>query len=104
MASKIKVYSPKIHRKGTTEEGVDVEYEEADDPFMIKSPQGPNSLLQDAIEKPIELQTFRVKRGNTVITKAAIEEDFDESEVKFLFEKLGSMKKSSLLKYVYLPP
>jgi len=98
MASKIKVYSPKIHRKGTTEEGVDIEYEEISDPFMLRSPKGPNSLVQD-MEKPMETTTFRMKRGNTIVSKQPeFEEEFDEKEIESLFTELGNHKKSNLLK------
>ncbi len=99
MANKIKAYSPKMHRKGTTEEGVDVEYEEIFDPFVLKSPKGANSIIQDMMDKPNEPTTFRMRKTGTMMTKQPdFEEDFDESEIEELFNQLKNQKKSILLK------
>ena len=99
MSNKVKVFSSTFHRKGSGEEGVEVELEELNDP-ILRSPNHKSSIKED-FERS-EFMSFRTKgRMNTINgspVKIEDHEDYDEVEVQFLFKELGGQKKSHLLK------
>lgn len=100
MSNKPKVYNPIIHRRGTTEEGLEVEYQEIPDPGA-KSPVGPTSS-NDAEKSNFE--TFRLKERSSTLAQnkekeKEAEEDTDEDkEVDVLYQELRGQKKANLLK------
>ncbi|RZK02304.1 MAG: hypothetical protein EOO43_23450 [Flavobacterium sp.] len=99
MSNKIKVFSSTFHRKGSGEEGVEVELEELNDP-ILRSPAHKTSI-KDNYDRS-EFMSFRTNKRMNTIHGSPVEiedhEDYDEHEVQFLFKELGGQKKSHLLK------